>query len=85
MLCFCLSAGVFTGWLTLKAGCVWPAVFAYGALNGMAAIGLLFVKEQPNMLLEPTPAGIIGALPFSLISLIILLTTRSQPESQPLE
>jgi len=82
---FCLSAGVFIGWVTLKAGSVWPAVFAHGALNGLAAIGLLFVKGQPEMLLGPTPAGIIGALPFSVVSLAILLTIRDQPDSQLVE
>jgi membrane protease YdiL (CAAX protease family) len=82
---FCLSAGVVIGWVTLKAGSVWPAVFAHGALNGLAAIGLLFLKGQPDMLLGPTPAGIIGALPFSVISLVILLTIRDQPDLQPVE
>ena len=82
---FCLSAGVFIGWVTLKAGSVWPAVFAHGALNGLAAIGMLFVKGQPEMLLGPTPAGIIGALPFTVISLAILLTIRDHLDSQPVE
>jgi len=76
-----ISGGVFFGWLTLKAKSVWPAVFAHGALNGIAAIGLFFVKEPFSMLLGPTPAGLIACLPFTLVSLIILFTIK---EGQPI-
>jgi len=78
---FMISGGVFFGWLTLKAKSVWPAVFAHGALNGIAAIGLFFVKEPFSMLLGPTPAGLIACLPFTLVSLIILFTIK---EGQPI-
>ena len=70
---FILSVGIFIGWLTLKAHSVWPAVIAHGALNGMAAIGMLFTNRPPPMLLGPTPAGVIGVLPFTLLSLLILI------------
>lgn len=76
MVWFTVSAGIFMGWLVFKSGSVWPAVFAHGSLNGMAAIGLLFLKAPASMLLGPTPAGIIGVLPFTLVSLFILLTTK---------
>lgn len=69
---FTLSIGVFFGWLSLKAGSVWPAVLAHGALNGIAAIGLLFTRPPYSMVLGPSPAGIIGVLPFTLISIVIL-------------
>ncbi len=74
-----LSFGIFFGWLSLKAESVWPAVFAHGALNGIAAIGLIFVKEPFSMLLGPAPAGLIACLPFTIVSLVILLTTKEQP------
>jgi len=73
---FSLSIGVFFGWLAIKAESVWPAVFAHGALNGMAAIGLLFVKPPYSMLLGPSPAGVFGVLPFTLVSLIILIKAK---------
>ena len=80
MVWFTISAGILFGWLTLKAESVWPAVLAHGALNGIAAIGLLFIKGPFSMLLGPTPAGLIGALPFTILSAVILLTTK---EEQP--
>ena len=75
---FTLSIGVFFGWLSLKAESVWPAVFAHGALNGIAAIGLLFMRPPYSMLLGPSPAGIIGVLPFSFVSAIILLKFKDR-------
>jgi membrane protease YdiL (CAAX protease family) len=70
---FTLSIGVFFGWISQKAGSVWPAVIAHGALNGIAALGLLFVNGATPMVLGPSPAGVIGCLPFTLVSAIILL------------
>jgi membrane protease YdiL (CAAX protease family) len=71
-----MSIGVFFGWMTQKAGSVWPGVIAHGALNGIAAIGLLFVSGSFPTLLGPTSAGILGCLPFTLVSLVILLKMK---------
>ncbi len=67
------SFGVLFGWLSQKTESVWPAVFAHGALNGIAALGMLFVLEPYPIILGPSPAGIIGCLPFTIISLYLLL------------
>ncbi|MDK2980361.1 MAG: protease family protein [Chloroflexota bacterium] len=72
MVWFTLSVGVFFGWLTQKAGSFWPAVIAHGALNGIAALGLLFVSGPTPMILGPSPAGLIGCIPFTVASAIIL-------------
>ncbi|MBM3137913.1 MAG: CPBP family intramembrane metalloprotease [Chloroflexi bacterium] len=77
MVWFCVSGGVFIGWLALKSESVWPAVIAHGALNGIAAISMFFVKPPVSMLLGPTPAGIIGMLPFTLVSILILLKSKN--------
>jgi membrane protease YdiL (CAAX protease family) len=79
---FTMSVGIFFGWLSLKAKSVWPAVFAHGALNGIAAIGLLFVKEPFSMLLGPSPAGLIGCLPFTILSLVILIRMKEETLSE---
>lgn len=73
-----VSIGIFFGWLSIKAGSVWPAAFAHGALNGMAAIGLLFVKGNFSMLVGPTPAGIVGCIPFTIISILILISAKGK-------
>ena len=73
MVWFTLSLSVIFGWLTIKAGSVWPAVIAHGAVNGIAAIGLIFVKGSPDTLLGPTPVGIIGGLGLTLTAILLLL------------
>lgn len=76
MVWFTLSAGVFMGWITQKAGSVWPAVIAHGALNGIAALGLLFISGPTPMTLGPSPAGVISCLPFTIVSAVILLKMK---------
>jgi len=78
MVWFTLSAGIIFGWLALRSESVWPAVIAHGALNGIAAIGLLFIKGSFSMLLGPSPVGLIGCLPFTILSLVILLTIKEE-------
>lgn len=89
MVWFTLVAGVVIGWLTIRGGSVWPAVIAHGALNGMAAIGTLFLAQAPNTLLGPTPVGVIGSLPFTIIAALILvipgaLDAPQEPDPGPL-
>ncbi len=70
---FTLVVGIFLGWLTLKSHNIWPAVIGHGALNGIAALGLLFVQGEPHTLLGPAPTGLIGGIGFSLTALLIFI------------
>jgi len=80
-----VSIGVFFGWLSMKAGSVWPAALAHGALNGMAAIGLLFAKGELSMLVGPTPAGMVGCLPFTIISILILTSANKKGQQESIK
>ena len=73
MVWFTLTLSVIFGWLTIKAGSVWPAVIAHGAVNGLAAIGMLIVRGQPDPLLGPTPVGLIGGLGLTLCAAALFL------------
>ncbi len=64
----------FLGWASWRGGSVWPAVIGHGALNGIAGLGILMVRGQPLALLGPTPAGLIGSLPWALMALAIFIT-----------
>ena len=75
-LCFTTSIGGLIGWSSQKAQSVWPAVIAHAAVNGIAAIGLFFVQETYPVLLGPTPAGLIGMLPFTLVTVWIIFKSR---------
>jgi membrane protease YdiL (CAAX protease family) len=72
MVWFTFIVGIFLGWLTLRAGSVWPAVIGHAALNGIANLGALFVQGEPNPLLGPLPVGIVALLPWTVVSLWIL-------------
>jgi len=73
MVLFTISLSALFGWVTIKSENVWPAVIGHGAINGIASIGLLFIKGNPDPLLGPTPVGLIGGLGFILTALIIFI------------
>ncbi len=65
------SFGTFLAWITLRGGSVWPAVIGHAAINGIAAISVLFVIGTPNPLLGPVPVGIIGAIGYEVLALVL--------------
>ena len=90
MIWFTVSVGVVFGWLALRGKSVWPAVIAHAAINGIAGLPLLFSTQEinPNMLIGPTPVGLLGGLPWLLLAIILLLkgapqTQAPSPETRP--
>jgi len=73
MLWFTTIVGVVLAWLTLRSGSVWPPVIAHAALNAIAGVGMYFTSADPVLLLGPTPAGLIGSIPFAVLAAWILL------------
>jgi membrane protease YdiL (CAAX protease family) len=73
MIWFTLTLGTLLGWLTLRAGSVWPAVIGHGAINGIAALGTLFTKGELNPLLGPLPVGLIGSVGFGVVMLALFV------------
>lgn len=73
MLWFTTVVGIVFAWVTLRSGSVWPAVIAHAGLNAVAGIGVQVTSGDPNLLLGPTPAGLIGSLPFAALAAWILL------------
>jgi membrane protease YdiL (CAAX protease family) len=86
MIWFTLTLGTLLGWLTLRAESVWPAVIGHGAINGIASLGTLFVKGQPNPLLGPLPVGLIGSAGFAMVMLVLFARRGAfQPAGTVLE
>ncbi|GAA1863047.1 hypothetical protein GCM10009813_25100 [Brevibacterium marinum] len=81
----CVMIGVLLGWLRLRTGSVWPAVFAHGGLNGSSAMLLgLFIDAAaptPDMALIAT-LGVAGWIVSALVIAVLLATGqfRRQPE-----
>ena len=65
---FTTLLGIVFGWLTIRAGSVWPAVIGHGAFNGIAGLPALMVQGEPNLLLGPMAFGLIAAVPLALVA-----------------
>jgi membrane protease YdiL (CAAX protease family) len=81
MIWFCLTMGIFLGWMTLKSASVWPAVIGHAAINGIAGLAILFVQGQPNPLLGPLPVGVIGGLGITLVAAVIYFSPNGLQET----
>lgn len=83
MVWFTLTLSAIFGWVTIKTGNVWPAVIGHGALNGIAALGIIFVQGNPDPLLGPTPVGLIGGLGLTIAAgLIFFLPNALEPKQK---
>ena len=69
---FCF--GTFLAWITLRGGSVWPAVIGHAAINGIAGLSFVLVKGTPNPLLGPSPVGIIGAIGYAVLALVLFFS-----------
>ncbi|WP_309127877.1 CPBP family intramembrane glutamic endopeptidase [Microbacterium sp.] len=79
----CIVWGVLLGWLRLRTGSVWPAVFAHGALNASAGLPLLFLATGEAF--DPAlgyALGVSGWIVGAVVILALLVTGqfRRQPQ-----
>lgn len=80
---FTITLSALFGWATIKAGSVWPAVIGHSAINGIAAVGMIFLQGNPDPLLGPTPLGVIGGFGLTFATAIILLSPKAlQPKPE---
>lgn len=77
---FCILAGTFIGWLSLKAKNIWPAVIGHAAINGIAGLATYFVKGTPNPIIGPLPVGLLGSAGFLAAAVWIYFQTRPVTE-----
>jgi membrane protease YdiL (CAAX protease family) len=70
---FCITSGIFAGWLALKAQSVWPAVIFHAILNGIAGLALTTTTGQPNPLFGPASVGVVSGVGFLLAAIAILI------------
>ena len=80
MCVFCIVVGTLFSYISLKAKSCWPAVFAHGALNGTASIGVLFLANPMDYdrFVGPVPTGIIGAAAYILVAVWIVYKMRRE-------
>lgn len=82
MIVFCVLSGIVLGWLRLRSGNLWPAVFAHAAINASAAI-------WPMMLIpagfdaDPFGSNFVGWpgwIVLAIITVILVATGQFRPE-----
>jgi CAAX protease family protein len=80
-----LVLGAVFGWITWRAGSVWPAVAAHATNNGLSAAAFLAIGKP----VEPAPAtwAVLPLLAFGVSSLCLLLfffhTAAGRPPDPP--
>src|SRR5699024_12044048 len=57
----CVMLGVLFGWLRLRTGSVWPAVFAHAALNGSTSMLLVLLIDAEAPTPDPALVTLLGA------------------------
>jgi len=78
----CVAWGVLFGWLRLRSGSVWPAVFAHGALNASAGMFVWFYAAGTTTDLALSGAlGVAGWIVCAAVIVVLALTGqfRRQP------
>jgi uncharacterized protein len=73
MIVFCLWLGIIEGYISIKLESAIPAAMIHSAVNAGAAFPFLLAKEGYNMLIGPAITGIVGGLPFIVLSVILFI------------
>lgn len=75
----CMAYGLLIGWLRIRAGNIWPSVFAHGAFN--AAAGFLGLVAAAGTVADPAVVGPLGWLAWVIMAVVavILLVTHQYP------
>jgi membrane protease YdiL (CAAX protease family) len=81
----CIMIGILFGWLRLRTGSVWPAVFAHAALNGSTAMLLGLLMDSGASTPDPalfTLLGVSGWIVSAIVVAVLVITGqfRKQPE-----
>ncbi len=90
MIVACSLFGVILGWSRLRTASVWPAVFAHGAFNASAGVGVLLVAADspvPSAAIAG-PLGVVTWVVFALAIGVLLVSgqfrgDRLQAELRP--
>lgn len=78
----CILWGVLLGWLRLRTGSVWPAVFAHGAMNASIGMPVLFLADGAAV--DPMWASALGVSGWIVVAVVIaVLAVAGQFPRQP--
>lgn len=79
MCIFGTITGIIYGFLTLRTGSIFPAVFAHSALNVMMGQASQFTFDGGNFFIGPAPTGILAGIPLVITAVICLVHIHKYP------
>ncbi|WP_413601429.1 CPBP family intramembrane glutamic endopeptidase [Curtobacterium sp. Curtsp57] len=75
MVVACVLLGMVLGWLRLRTGSVWPAVFAHAGVNGAAGVGAVLVASGVDVSdVARSPLGYGGWIVLALVVIVLVVT-----------
>ncbi len=74
---FVVYLSAFLSWVNLRSGSVWPAALGHATINASILLMVPFLRGDPNWLVGPQPMGIVGALGYGLLALLIFFSARA--------
>ncbi|TCK64146.1 type II CAAX endopeptidase family protein [Curtobacterium sp. PhB136] len=75
MVIACVLLGIVLGWLRLRTGSVWPAVFAHAGVNGAAGVGAVVAASGVDVSsVLRSPLGVAGWIVLAVVVLVLVLT-----------
>lgn len=75
MMCgFTTALGIILSYFYEKSQSIWIPSLMHGAINAVAGLPLLYMKEMPqHYLLGPTPAGLIAGIPLFVLGIVLFI------------
>ncbi len=73
MIGFCVVLGIIEGYMSIKLQSAIPAAMIHSTVNAGAGLSIYLLKGSYNTLLGPAITGLIGGLPFIVLSVILLI------------
>lgn len=75
MMCvFTTALGIILSCFYEKSQSIWVPSLMHGAINAVAGLPILYMKEMPlHYLLGPTPAGLISGIPLYVLGIILFV------------
>lgn len=70
---FCIVMGIFLSYVSMKTKSCIPAVLGHGAINSICGLGIYCTVDGGNPFVGPAPTGIVGAIPFIVVAVILLV------------
>lgn len=75
MVVACVLLGIVLGWLRLRTGSVWPAVFAHAGVNGAAGVGAVVAASGVDVSsVLRSPLGVAGWIVLAVVIAVLVLT-----------